>query len=124
MNELEYVILLNRKDKTMVKLSHPSQHMHWTCNMELLGQLPGFLFVRDEFNITLVDLVSKNASVLASNLQCSTWLYQMSLEYDAKSEGLLVYTIQLDNFKKDSKIVKLGFGKEFLAALNLLGLKQ
>lgn len=62
--------------------------------------------------------------MLADNIECNSSFNQMGVDFDEDRHSLYVYTMEWQNYWRDSKVLKLNFGSFVLKALKEIAEKK
>ena len=60
--------LLNRKTKVIKSINHPSGNKVNPYTLNIMNEFNGYVLVRDEYNITLVDYINNKSYLIVDKI--------------------------------------------------------
>lgn len=68
--DMAYILLIDRQEKDkIIQITHPSKNVYKTVQLQQIFFFP-FVFVRDEYNVTLIDIKRQKVMHLLKNKEC------------------------------------------------------
>ncbi len=105
---LDFMVLIDRKTRRIIStIQHPSSGMSTVLALQLIKGLKHYALVRDEHNLSLVDLSQQTSHLLLKQSPCYIYSWkQVGYDYDRKRDMLTVYIIKFDENGNDSEILR------------------